>query len=98
SPPSHSQSISSRQSDCNTAELTIPTPGAACISNSTWPNMIYQSDCIRGELPDCATVNAAPLAPYVIEPWGWKASEAPEAKSMLTDLPRAGSAGQPPRI
>ena len=73
----------------------MPTPGAALTTNSTWPNMMYHFDAIKGESPSFATANEAPLESYVGLPEGVKELDSPEVKSILTDLPRAGSAGQP---
>ena len=50
-----------------------------------------------GESPDFATANDAPLESYVgPDPTGRNSPEAPRVKSILIDLPRAGSAGQVP--
>ena len=57
---------------------------------------MYHFDVNCGESPDLATVNEAPLESYVGLPWGVKESDAPFVKSTVTDLPRAGSAGQLP--
>lgn len=57
---------------------------------------MYHFELSCGESPDLATVKVAPLESYVGLPWGVKESDAPSAKLMLTDLPRAGSAGQLP--
>ena len=56
---------------------------------------MYHLDVNCEESPDFAIVNDAPLEPYVGFPCGVKLSEAPCVKSMLTDFPRAESAGQP---
>lgn len=57
---------------------------------------MYHFDVNWGESPDLATVNEAPLELYVGLPWGVKESDAPSVKSIVTDLLRAGSAGQLP--
>ena len=56
--------------------------------------MIYHFETRRGESPDAATVNEAPFEPYVGLPWGVNESEAPDVKSIFTDLPSAVSGGQ----
>lgn len=58
--------------------------------------MMYHLEVNCGESPGLATVKLAPLESYVGLPWGVKESDGPSVKSMLTDLPRAGSAGQLP--
>ena len=60
--------------------------------------MMYHFEVTRGESPGLATVKLAPLESYVGLPWGVKESDGPSVKSMLTDLPRAGSAGQLPAL
>ncbi len=59
---------------------------------------MYHFDVNSGESPDFATVKAAPLESYVGLPFDVKSSEGPWVKSMVTDLPRAGSAGQLPAV
>ncbi len=58
--------------------------------------MMYHLEVNRGESPGLATVKEAPFESYVGLPCGVKESDGPSVKSMLTDLPRAGSAGQLP--
>ena len=78
------------------ALLTIPTPGAALTTNSTWPNMMYHFEAISGESPAFATVKEAPFESYEGEPVAVKESEAPEVKSIVTAFPRAVFGGQLP--
>ena len=54
---------------------------------------MYQSEIRVGESPDFATVNLAPEESYVGLPLVLKASDCPLVKSIVVDLPRAGSAG-----
>ena len=58
--------------------------------------MMYHFETRSGESPDPATVNEAPFEPYVGLPWAVNESEAPEVKSIFTDLPSAVSGGQLP--
>lgn len=57
---------------------------------------MYHFEAICGESPCCATVKAAPFESDLMLPVDVKESETPLVKSMLTDFPRAGSAGHPP--
>lgn len=57
--------------------------------------MMYQFDISVGASPDLATVNEAPwVESYVGTPLAEKPLEVPFVRSKLSDLPRAGSAGQ----
>ena len=69
----------------------MPAPGAAFMVISYFPNIIYHLEFICGASPDCATVKDAPFASYVGVPWVVNSLDAPEVKSMVTDLPSAGS-------
>lgn len=57
---------------------------------------MYQFEFNCGESPAFATVKATPLESYVGLPLAVKEFDEPWVKSIVTDLPRAGSAGQLP--
>lgn len=63
SPPSHSQSISSRSSDSITKEETIPVPAAACVVTLTLPKNIYHAELMVGACVSEVIMNSAPLVP-----------------------------------
>jgi len=57
----HTQSISSRSSDSNTIEVTMPRPGAAFIVTSTFPKKMYFLLLMRGAWLSLVMVKIAPL-------------------------------------
>lgn len=93
--PNHSQSISSRSSDSRMKLLTIPVPGAAFVTTSTFPKNMYFSLLIVGASVATLIVNSAPFAPYdILVPSANDQSElAPVVKSVFRVVPRAGSEG-----
>lgn len=58
---------------------------------------MYHFEFNCGASPDLATAKEAPLESYVGFPCGVKESEAPEAKSIATALPKAVFGAQLPR-
>lgn len=89
SPPSHSQSISSRSSDWSTKLVTTPTPRAARTVTSTWPKKMYWLDEIVGASVSLLMEKTAPrplsylrLVPSA----GLKKALAPLVKSISTGL------------
>jgi hypothetical protein len=75
--------------------LTIPVPGAAFVTTSTFPKKMYLSLLTVGASVATLIVNSAPFAPYdILVPAANDQSElAPWVKSVFWVVPRAGSEG-----
>ena len=69
----------------------MPTPGAAFMTISTWPNIMYQFEINVGASPDPAIVNDAPFESYFGFPLAVQSLEGPWVKSYVVDLLNAGS-------